>query len=52
MGNYSAEKILIFISTVMVWSDTPPKEKKEGDDPDEEEEEPDSEPEEEKINEE
>lgn len=30
MGEYSDEKILICISNVMTWSNTPPKEKKEG----------------------
>lgn len=46
MGNLTEEKILIFISSVMVWSDTPPKEKKEGDEEDPEPEgEPNSEPE-------
>lgn len=45
MGELKQEKILIFISSVMVWSDTQPKIKKEGDDPDEEPEEADSDPE-------
>lgn len=46
MGDLREEKILIFISSVMVWSSTPPKEKKEGDEPDEAEvEELDSDPE-------
>ncbi|EGR27078.1 hypothetical protein IMG5_201950 [Ichthyophthirius multifiliis] len=39
MGEYKDEKILIFISSIMVWSNTPLKEKKEGDDANEEQEE-------------
>lgn len=31
MGEYTDDKILICISNVMTWSNTPPKEKKEGD---------------------
>jgi hypothetical protein len=31
MGELKEEKILIFVSSVMVWSDTPAKEKREGD---------------------
>lgn len=47
MGELKEDKILIFVSSVMVWSDTPPKLKKEGDEADEgEPDEPDSEPEE------
>lgn len=47
MGDLKEEKILIFISSVMVWSSTPPKQKREGDEVDEgDQEEPDSEPEE------
>lgn len=45
MGEYSDEKILICVSNVMTWSNTPPKEKKEGDENEEGEggeEEPDS----------
>jgi len=34
MGDLKEEKILIFVSSVMVWSDTPPKEKKEGEEDD------------------
>lgn len=30
MGDYKQDKILICISSVMVWSATPPKEKKQG----------------------
>lgn len=46
MGDLKQQKILIFISSVMVWSDTPAKEKKEGEEIDEaDQEEPDSEPE-------
>lgn len=44
MGDYQDEKILICISNVMVWSNTPPKEKKEGEELEEgEQDEPDSE---------
>lgn len=47
MGDLMETKILIFVSSVMVWSSTPPKEKKEGEEVDEgDPEEPDSEPEE------
>lgn len=35
MGEYTDEKILICISNVMTWSNTPPKEKKEGEEPEE-----------------
>jgi hypothetical protein len=46
MGELKEEKLLIFISSVMVWSATPPKEKKEGDEAEEgDPEEPDSDPE-------
>lgn len=34
LGDYETEKMLIIISSVMVWSDTPPKEKKLGEDDD------------------
>lgn len=37
MGEYKDEKILIFISSVMVWSNTPLREKKEGEEIGEEE---------------
>lgn len=45
MGQYTEDKILICISSVMVWSNTPPKEKKEGEELEEgeAEEEPESE---------
>lgn len=44
MGDYTDDKILICISNVMVWSNTPPKEKKEGEEIEEgEADEPDSE---------
>lgn len=46
MGDYKENKILIFLSSVMVWSATPPKVKKEGEEIDEaDQEDPDSEPE-------
>ncbi|KAM3146700.1 hypothetical protein pb186bvf_001230 [Paramecium bursaria] len=35
MGQYEQEKIIIIVSSVMVWSDTEPKEKKAGEDEDE-----------------
>ena len=34
MSDLKEEKIVIFVSSVMVWSATPPKEKKEGDEED------------------
>ncbi len=47
MGELKENKILIFVSSVMVWSDTPPKLKKEGEEIDEaDQEDPDSDPEE------
>ena len=43
MEQLKTPKILICISSVMVWSQTPPKEKKEGEEDQDEPEEPDSE---------
>jgi len=43
MGEYTSEKILICISSVMVWSNTPAKEKKDGEEAEEGEEDQDSE---------